>query len=159
MKVSDDFQERMSASARRGEKVVYHGTWSEQAPHTYGPPVHAGTARSAEDRLFSDEGIPEDGGHFQAVHAYAINEDDIDTTMYKDPHSRAGGDTPHLPDDPENIKQYVNAHEDAGNVSYLVPQSKLRHLGVQFDIDPDDIRNDAVVQAYRTMSGGPTDVG
>jgi hypothetical protein len=132
-------------------KIVYHGTWSTDPPHTYEKPFHAGTQQSAEDRLFSGEGIPEGGGDFQAIHSYEIvfPDSDIDPTVYADPHF---GDTygdvwdkkklgnpfkKTIPEDSDNISQYINDHEDRGTRSFVIPphlvdSGRVKHLGVQF---------------------------
>lgn len=130
-------------------KIVYHGTWSELPPHEYGKPFHAGTRQSAEDRLFSGEGIPEGGGDFQAIHSYEIDDSDIDPTVYADPHfgdtygavwdkSKLGDPfTKRVPEDSEAISQYINDHEDRGTRSFVIPphlvaSGRVKHLGVQF---------------------------
>jgi hypothetical protein len=130
-------------------KIVYHGTWSEHPPHTYEKPFHAGTQQSAEDRLFSGEGIPEGGGAFQAIHSYEIDDSDIDPVVYADPHfgdtynavwdKKKFGDpfTKRIPEDSDAIYQYVNDHEDRGTRSFVIPphlvnSGRVKHLGAQF---------------------------
>lgn len=165
MEISPQFTRKASDAAKPDELVVYHGSWSDRPPHEYlddddFPAFHAGSPQSAQDRLFSEENIPFDGGHFQAVHAYAIPKGRIDPTVFADPHPEGPhSDLPKMPAYPEDIKQYKNEHEDAGATSYYVPAGSYRHLATQFDIEPYDRRNDPVVQAYRSMTGGPTDVG
>jgi hypothetical protein len=138
------------------KKIVYHGTWSDKPPHEYDKPFHAGTERAAHDRLSSGEGIPEGMGWMQTVHAYEIDDKDVEPTLYSDPHY---GDTysniwkektpPHTrkaPETPNRIVKYLNDHEDRGSTSYLIPRSayeegRVRHMGVQFqDIDHTDPR-------------------
>ena len=148
-------------------RIVYHGTWSSRPPHEYGASFHVGTEQSARDRLSSMEGIPEDGGHFQAIHAYEIFSDEqISPKMYSDPHAGdtygdIWGDKPRspLPKSHNKIVQYLNDHEDRGSTSYVIPSKMvksgmIKHLGAQWDIDPEDKRNAPIVNAHRSMTGG-----
>lgn len=147
-------------------RIVYHGTWSPRPPHEYGSSFHAGTEQSARDRLFSGEGIPEGEGHRQAIHAYEISSDEqISPKMHSDPHAgdtyeNIWGDGPRnpLPKRSNKIVQYLNDHEDRGSTSYVIPSRMVRegmvkHLGAQWDIDPDDERNAPIVGAYKAMIG------
>lgn len=148
-------------------RIVYHGTWSSRPPHEYGSSFHAGTKQAARDRLFSGENIPEGEGHRQAIHAYEIYSDSqISSRMYSDPdagdtYEDIWGDRPRrfLPKRSNKIVQYLNDHEDRGSISYIIPSEMvksgmIKHLGAQWDIDPEDERNAPIVNAYRSMTGG-----
>jgi len=150
-------------------KIVYHGTWSPKPPHEYDSSFHAGTKKAAQERLESGEGIPDGYGYFQAVHRYEVPEELISKKTYSDPHPgdtyhevTKGKSLPHLPDESDTVSQYINDHEDRGQRSYVIPShlvhsGMVKHLGAQWDIDPDDIRNAPVVNAMITMVGGKHD--
>lgn len=144
---------------------AFHGTWSPEAPHEYGGSIHIGTRQAASDRLLSGEGVPEGYGHFQVVHSYEFDDADVDPITYSDPHfgdtyKNIWGNDPikPLPENSKKITKYLNDHEDRGSTSYVLPKGAVesgmaKHLGAQWDIDPEDSRNAPIVQAYKTMTG------
>lgn len=150
-------------------KIVYHGSWSPKPPHEYDAYFHVGTEQSAQDRLFSAEGIPDGYGHFQAMHQYEVPEHLISKKMYADPHFgdtyheiTGGRNLPALPDESDRVLSYLNDHEDRGSTSYVIPShlvhsGMVKHLGAQWVIDPDDIRNAPIVNAAMVMLGGKYD--
>ena len=155
-------------------KIVYHGTFSEDAPHEYGGTFHAGTLRATDDRS-ADQIM---GGEIEApairrVHAYEISDDapmsrrtwgDPDTGFQRATWERDGEDGPPTPEVPEHkdnrIYPYKNDREDRGSTSYVIPSNfvgkQVKHLGVQFqglhaDNDED---YDAVMGGISSMLGG-----
>ena len=146
-------------------KIVYHGTFSEGAPHEYDQTFHAGSMAATEDRS-ADQIM---GGEVEApairqVHAYEIS-DTAPTSrlMWKDPDAGSfydylGGIK--VPEHKENrIYPYKNMREDRGSTSYVIPSAfvgtHVKHLGVQFQgLHADDDGYDATMNAISTMLGG-----
>ena len=135
-------------------KIVYHGTFSDQPPHEYGGNFHAGTMRSAHERLDEAEEI----GGIATIHGYEIS-DDAPTSKksWKDPlsdyiHNR-------VPEHKRNrIFPYVNEWEDSSSTSYVIPTGfvgkHVQHLGPQFK-EPRGEGGKAIMNAVSTMVGGP----
>jgi len=135
--------------------VVYHGTWSPKPPHEYrdehdSPAFHAGTRRSAMDRLdtaemYAHEAHDGPGAPRPVLHAYEIRTRPSMLT-YDDPmDSRDPDYLPELAapegDNPEwvpnRIYKYTNRFEDVNKLSYVIPkhfvnESKVKYLGAQF---------------------------
>jgi hypothetical protein len=124
-------------------KIVYHGTLSDEPPHTYGEPFHAGTLRAASERLDDEisHGVDWDevGTATAKIHKYEISDTaPISRKMWDDPmfYSEEGG-LP-VPEHKQNrIYPYVNSREDVNNPSYVIPSqfvgNHVKHLGVQFE--------------------------
>jgi hypothetical protein len=133
-------------------QIVYHGTWGDEPPHAYGEPFHVGTKRATDDRA-ADQMM---GGDVEPpatrrVHAYEISAtapmsrrlwDDPDYKSFSEPDEPARP----VPQHKENrIYPYLNAREDKGSVSYVIPAGfvgkHVKHLGVQFEhfFGPEDM--------------------
>lgn len=123
------------------KRIVYHGTAESDPPHTHGMPFHAGTLRSAQDRIDDElsHGIDRDEIPVvnTTIHAYEVAENaPMSKRVWEDPmfyqnERRA------VPEHKENrIYPYINAREDRGSVSYVVPSSfvgrHVTYLGPQF---------------------------
>lgn len=144
---------------RRAPIVVHHATWSENAPHEIGPSFHAGTEKSAFDRLPEALKTAEDYEDYSpgetitaSIHSYEVPRSLINPVPHKDPdfwesfnlrHSttsrkRLNRAPEHLSTD--NQKQtikYTNRYEDKGTLSYVIPSQlvangRIKHLGSQF---------------------------
>jgi len=148
-------------------KIVYHATLSDEPPHEYGFPFHAGTIKSADHRLDSEiaDGVdwdPENTGTKRigvgSIHEYEIS-DNAPTSRrtWEDPVD--GLKTP-VPEHKENrIYPYSNAYEDRGNISYVIPSSfvgnHVKHLSrQQFLINADRTQEAIIMNATSTMVGG-----
>ena len=124
-------------------KVVYHGTLSDQPPHGYGQPFHAGTMRAAEDRLDDEisHGVDWDEVPMgiATIHKYEVS-DKAPTSrrMWADPtfYDDEPDSIPVPEHSPKRIYSYVNSREDINNPSYVIPSkfvgNHVKHLGVQF---------------------------
>jgi hypothetical protein len=151
-------------------KIVYHGTFSEGAPHEYDQTFHAGSMAATDDRS-ADQMM---GGEVEApairqVHAYEISDTaPMSRRTWADPDAgfarvvkpEAGGAVPEVPEHKENrIYPYTNIREDRGSTSYVIPSAfvgtHVKHLGVQFQgLHADDDDYDATMKAISTMLGG-----
>lgn len=146
-------------------KIVYHGTFSDAPPEDWAQETfHAGTKRSAYDRLSDEEahGIDWDeiGTGIARGYAYEVS----DTA----PMSKVLRDDPMFPETPgmevpedrtDKIYPYKNAREDEGSTSYVIPTGFVgRHvkpLGLQFQYVVGGRENEkAVMNAITAMSGG-----
>lgn len=148
------------------KKIVYHGTLSDEAPHTYGYPFHAGTLRAADDRVADEESYGVDwdeaGAGVASVHAYEVS-DTAPTSKktWEDPMYFENEKTA-VPEHKENrIYPYKNMREDKGSTSYVIPSSfvgnHVKHLGIQFQwfVGPNaSERGEAALRAASVMSGG-----
>jgi len=143
-------------------KIVYHGTHSEEAPHTYGEPFHAGTIAAAYDRL-ADESM---NGMLEAptsrIHKYEIA-DDAPTSRgtWADPMDDYSDGPTVVPEyNQKRIYPYKNAREDRGSTSYVIPSDfvgkHVKHLGIQFQhfTSGGDYGHEAAVNAMSIMVGG-----
>jgi hypothetical protein len=137
-------------------KIVYHGTFSDQAPHSYDQDTfHAGSQKSAHDRL---EEAQEVGG-IATVHAYEISDNaPMSKKKWADPLEWRNSDYPEVPeDDTTKIYPYDNAVEDKGSTSYVIPRRfvgrHVTHLGPQFQ-EPRGEGGKAIMSAISVMSGG-----
>jgi hypothetical protein len=145
-------------------KIVYHGTVSGEAPHTWGSPFHAGTYEAANDRLDDEieHGVdwdPEEIGIGQ-IHEYEISDKaPMSKRTWEDPmfyenENRA------VPEHKENrIYPYENAREDKGSTSYVIPSSfvgnHVKHLSTQqFFINAKIQDEKDIMKAISVMSGG-----
>lgn len=157
------------------KKIVYHGTLSEGAPHTYGGTFHAGTMRAADDRLDDEISHGVDWGAagvgIASIHAYEISKNaptsrrtwgDPDVGFLRATHEREGEDAPppEVPEHKENrIYPYKNMREDRGSTSYVIPSgfvgNHVKHLGKQFQyVVGGKEQETAVMNAVSTMVGG-----
>jgi hypothetical protein len=146
-------------------KIVYHGTFSDEPPHVYGNPFHAGTVSAAYDRIHGEIQNAGAGGEDEAtyrIHKYEISDNA--------PTSRKTWDDPgdgftHGPNDvPQSNQQrvypYKNRYEDKGSTSYVVPSNfvgnHVKHLGIQFQhfSQGGDYGHEVAVNAISTMVGG-----
>lgn len=164
-------------------KIVYHGTLSNGAPHTWGSPFHAGTLRAASDRIDDeiqhgwgedDMRNPEAIGIGQ-MHSYEIS-DDAPKSRHKwaDPdgdwlqRELKNGKPTHpyihdqnVPEHKENrIYPYTNIREDKGSTSYVIPSSfvgtHVKYLNTtQFLFNADKEDESSIMGAISTMAGGP----
>lgn len=154
------------------KKIVYHGTWSDLAPHEYGGTFHAGTLGATEDRA-ADQMM---GGEVEEpairrVHAYEISDtapmsrrtwSDPDIGFLRAEHEREGiaPPAPEVPEHKDNrIYPYKNIREDRGSTSYVIPSGfvgkHVKHLGVQFQgVYGSDEQENAVMNAITGMLGG-----
>lgn len=136
-------------------KIVYHGTFSHKPPHEYGGTLHAGTERSAHDRL--KEAL--DWGGIATIHAYEISDDaPMSRRVSLDPIYK-NTDSGVVPNNPKKkIYPYFNAVEDPGSVSYAIPSGfvggHVKHLGPQFQ-EPRGYGGRAIMNAISVMVGGP----
>jgi hypothetical protein len=140
-------------------KIVYHGTFSDNPPHVYGGPFHAGTEQSARERL--DEA--EEYGGLARIHGYEIKDTaPTNPNIWLDPLTkrRQGPYTARVPEnDTTQIHAYENEHEDEGSISYVIPSNfvgkkkHVTHLGPQFQ----ELRGrggEEIGRAAVTMLGG-----
>lgn len=142
-------------------KIVYHGTFSDQPPHMYGETFHAGTLLSTDDRAADqiDAGEVEVPA-IRQVHKYQITDRAPmskvlreDPMFFKDPGMA-------VPEDrTDKIYPYVNAREDRGSASYVIPSSfvgdRVKYMGLQFQgLHAEDEDYDTIMNAISTMSGG-----
>lgn len=150
------------------KKIVYHGTFSEKAPHEYEQETfHAGTLRSTEDRLedeashgidFSEVATP-----IWTVHKYEISDEaPMSRRMWSDP-MFPNTNAIEVPEYKTNrIYPYKNAREDRGSTSYVIPSNfvggPVKHLGVQFKsmVNPylSEKEVSSLSNASSTMAGG-----
>lgn len=150
-------------------KVVYHGTFEGEPPHTWGEPFHAGTMRATEDRSYDQVMAGEvEAPAIRQVHAYEISDDaPMSKRVWGDPDvgwsikRKEDGPSPTpVPEDNEKrIYPYKNEREDYGSTSYVIPSGfvgkHVKHLGVQFQgFLGDDEQHDAVMNAITSMTGG-----
>lgn len=138
-------------------KIVYHGTFSQEAPHAYNEPFHAGTLRSAYDRLDEAEEL----GGVEAVHGYEIS-DNAPTSrkMWADPLDDYDDSPTQVPEyNQKRIYPYKNTVEDKGSTSYVIPSkfvgNHVKHLGVQFQALAGP-GGQVIGQAMQQMVGGDT---
>ena len=151
------------------KKIVYHATLSDDPPHVYGEPFHAGTYRSAHDRLddeitYGVDWQPENEKYpnlgVGTIHEYEVS-DKAPTSrrtwedpMYFDDESKA------VPEHKQNrIYPYKNEREDKGATSYVIPSNfvgnHVKHLNKeQFLINDIHDRGDTVYNTMSTMVGG-----
>jgi len=135
-------------------KIVYHGTLSDQPPHVYGQPFHAGTWQAAGERLDDEISHGVDWSDtnlgISRIHAYEVSE--------KTPMSRRDWDDPMfyeeegglpVPEHKQNrIYAYNNSREDRNNLSYVIPSNfvggHVKYLGVQFQdvVATPEVRSD-----------------
>ena len=123
-------------------KTVYHGTLSDQPPHVYGEPFHAGTLRAADERLDDEISNGVDWGSaglgISRIHKYEISDKaPVSRRTWDDPmfYEEEGGSP--VPEHKQNrIYPYANSREDTNNLSYVVPSKfvggHVKHLGIQF---------------------------
>ena len=144
-------------------KIVYHGTFSEDAPHAYGGTFHAGSMRATDDRSADQitHGEIEEPA-IRQVHAYEISDDaPMSRRTWGDPDDFIDENTTAVPEHKENrIYPYSNAREDRGSTSYVIPSGfvgkHVKHLGVQFQgFHGNDEQHDTMMNAISTMVGGP----
>lgn len=138
-------------------KIVYHGTFSDQPPHSYDQDTfHAGSEKSAYDRLTEAEEV----GGIATVHAYEVSNDaPMSKEKWADPLEWRTSDYPEVPEnDISKIHSYNNAVEDKGSTSYVIPRTfvgkHVKHLGPQFK-EPRGEGGKAIMNAISTMVGGP----
>lgn len=143
---------------RRQPVTVYHGTWWEHQPFKMGSSFHAGTERSALDRLPTslenklDDYAHESGEALTAsVHSYELPRSAINPVLHDDPDPWQSNRTlkhstssrKRLKRAPEYVNKgnqaiaYVNKFEDKGSTSYVIPSElvysgRVKHLGTQF---------------------------
>ena len=142
--------------------VVHHGRWNSiyvskpPLPHEVSDTFHAGTQRSALDRI--RDTTPRDPSKSQpTIYTYEIHPKDISKLRYTDSvYKKEWGDATGIKEayspelnveglllevertTPETvIKKYTNLAEDKGSTSYRIPSNlvnlgKVRHLGIQF---------------------------
>ena len=147
-------------------KIVYHGTFSEYAPHEYGHETfHAGTMQATDDRS-ADQimGGEVEEPAIRQVHAYEISDNaPMSKRTWDDPMSGMFGSSGKSKPAPEysekRIYPYKNIREDKGSTSYVIPSGfvgkHVKHLGVQFQgFHGNDEQHDAVMSAITAMSGG-----
>jgi hypothetical protein len=146
-------------------KIVYHGTFSEGAPHEWlQETFHAGTMRSTEDRAADQMmGGEVEPPSIRRVHAYEISDSaPMSRREWSDPDVVVKGDyAPNVPQHKENrIYPYKNLREDRGSTSYVIPTgfvgNKVKHLGVQFQglYTENNEDYDKFMGALSTMVGG-----
>lgn len=144
-------------------KIVYHGTFSNQAPHEYGERFHAGTMRATDDRS-ADQimGGEVEEPAIRQVHAYEISDDaPMSRHTWSDPDIGSRGWPDRVPLHKDNrIYPYKNDREDRGSISYVIPSgfvgNHVKHLGVQFQgFHGNDEQHDTMMNAISTMVGGP----
>lgn len=156
-------------------KIVYHGTVSDEPPHKWGAPFHAGTMRAADDRLDDEisHGVDWDevGSGIASVYAYEISDTaPMSKRVWSDPdigfdratYEREGDDapTPEVPEHKTNrIYPYKNMREDRGSTSYVIPSNfvgtHVKHLGKQFQyVIGGREQENSVMNAITAMSGG-----
>jgi hypothetical protein len=146
-------------------KIVYHGTFSEDAPHEYGHETfHAGTMRSTEDRAADQMmGGEVEPPSIRRVHGYEISDEaPMSKRTWDDPmESMHGGEGNPVPEfNEKRIYPYTNIREDRGSTSYVIPSrfvgNKVKHLGVQFQglYTENDEDYDKFMGALSTMAGG-----
>jgi hypothetical protein len=115
-------------------KIVYHGTFSQEAPHSYNTPFHAGTLRASQERLDEEERL----GGIASIHGYEISDKaPTSRAMWSDPIEEYD-DVPNVVPEynQKRIYPYRNKIEDEGSTSYVIPSkfvgNHVKHLGVQF---------------------------
>lgn len=148
-------------------KIVYHGTLSDQPPHEYGQPFHAGTLQAANDRLDDEisHGVDWDEVPvgIATIHKYEVAEKTpMSRRTWDDPMFPAGepNSTP-VPEHKTNrIYSYVNSREDINNPSYVIPSNfvggHVKHLGVQFQqVVGSKGAPDTVYNTVKSMLGVP----
>lgn len=137
-------------------KIVYHGTFSDKAPHEYGEPFHTGTEKAAHDRLAEAEEV----GGIATVHAYSISDDaPMSRLTWADPYDYPDEGPNVVPEfNQKRIYPYKNSVEDSGSTSYVIPSDfvgrHVTHLGPQFK-KPRGEGGKAIMNAVSTMVGGP----
>lgn len=153
-------------------KIVYHGTLSGNAPHTWGDPFHAGTENAAYKRLNDEDDYEsmwgdddEDSGSdlgVAQVHAYEIkNTAPTSRRVWQDPEEFQDPNLA-VPETKRNrIYPYTNEVEDRGSTSYVIPSefvgNHVKYLGVQFQTltgHPSQESENSVYNAMTIMSGG-----
>lgn len=144
-------------------KIVYHGTFSGNAPHEYGEPFHAGTMRATDDRSADQitHGEVEEPA-IRQVHAYEISDDaPMSRRIWADPDDYPDTGPNVVPEyNEKRIYPYKNSREDRGSTSYVIPSgfvgNHVKHLGVQFQgFHGNDEQHDTMMNAVSTMVGGP----
>lgn len=145
-------------------KIVYHGTFSEGAPHEYGETFHAGTLRSTDDRaadILMARGVERPA--IRQIHGYEISDDaPMSKRVWDDPLEGIYGpkDSKPVPEfNQKRIYPYKNDREDSGSTSYVIPSGfvgkYVKHLGVQFQgFHANDEQHTALMNAMTTMVGG-----
>jgi hypothetical protein len=137
-------------------KIVYHGTFSDEAPHEYTETFHAGSARAAHERL--DEA--EEQGGIATVHGYEISDDaPMSRMVWADPYDYPDTGPNVVPEfNQKRIYPYKNSVEDKGSTSYVIPSifvgNQVKHLGPQFQA-PRGEGGKTIMNAVSTMVGGP----
>jgi hypothetical protein len=147
-------------------KIVYHATHSDEAPHAYGEPFHAGTLNAAYDRLEDEQTNGMVEAPTSRIHKYEIA-DSAPTSRgtWADP--MGGWDEDHddrqtvVPEySQKRIYPYKNAREDRGSTSHVIPSdfvgTHVKHLGIQFQhfTNFGDYGHETAVNAMSTMVGG-----
>lgn len=143
-------------------KIVYHGTHSDEAPHAYGEPFHAGTLTAAYDRLADEQtnGMMEEPT--SRIHKYEIA-DSAPTSRgtWADPLDDYRDGPTVVPEySQKRIYPYKNTREDRGSTSYVIPSdfvgTHVKHLGIQFQhfTNFGDYGHETAVNAMSTMVGG-----
>ena len=143
-------------------KIVYHGTHSDEAPHAYGEPFHAGTLNAAYDRLEDEQtnGIME--APTSRIHKYEIADSaPTSRAVWNDPLDEDGDGPNFVPEyNQKRIYPYKNTREDKGSTSYVIPSdfvgNHVKHLGIQFQhfTSGGDYGHETAVDAMSTMVGG-----
>ena len=146
-------------------KIVYHGTFSDEPPHTYGEPFHTGTMAAAYDRI--DTEIQDNGAGLKSeptfrIHKYEISDNaPTSRATWNDPANDYGYGPNVVPEfNQKRIYPYSNAYEDKGSTSYVIPSNfvgnHVKHLGIQFQhfSSGGDYGHEAAVNAMSIMVGG-----
>ena len=146
-------------------KIVYHATHSDEAPHAYGEPFHAGTLNAAYDRLEDEQTNGMMEAPTSRIHKYEIA-DSAPTSRrtWFDPMGGWEEDYDGEPIVPEHnqkrIYPYKNEREDRGSTSYVIPSdfvgNHVKHLVIQFQhfTNFGDYGHETAVDAMSTMVGG-----
>lgn len=150
-------------------KIVYHATHSDEAPHSYGEPFHAGTLNAAYDRLEDEqsngmlaEAMLDKEWATSRIHKYEIADSaPTSRAMWNDPLDEDGDGLNFVPEySQKRIYPYRNRYEDKGSTSYVIPSdfvgTHVKHLGIQFQhfTNFGDYGHETAVNAMSTMVGG-----
>jgi hypothetical protein len=150
-------------------KIVYHATHSDEAPHAYGEPFHAGTLNAAYDRLEDEQSngmlaemMLNKEWATSRIHKYEIA-DNAPTSRgtWADPLDDYRDGPTVVPEySQKRIYPYKNTREDRGSTSYVIPSdfvgNHVKHLGIQFQhfTNFGDYGHEAAVNAMSIMVGG-----
>lgn len=149
-------------------KIVYHGTFSEAAPHEWlQETFHAGTLLAADERGYDQiSGGDVEYPSIRRTHAYEISDTaPMSRREWSDPDIKMAEKVsktapPVVPEHKTNrIYPYQNAREDYGSTSYVIPSEfvgkHVKHLGVQFqDFYGLPEQHTALMKGITSMSGG-----